>query len=61
LDKNVKVMPVDKDVAIRMMTLATKATKVLAKVIGGEGTLDAPSWSPDSRRLAFISYQSVNR
>ena len=31
--------------------------QVLAKLFGGQGTINVPSWSPDSRRLAFVSYQ----
>jgi Tol biopolymer transport system component len=61
LEKSAAALTKDRDITIRMMTLATKTVKVLAKVVGGEGTLDAPSWSPDSRRLAFVSYQSVGR
>jgi hypothetical protein len=33
---------------------------VLARFIGGNGTLGTP-WSPDSRRLAFISYQWIQQ
>jgi TolB protein len=29
---------------------------ILAKLFGGQGTINVPSWSPDSRRLAFVSY-----
>ncbi|HEV2969080.1 MAG TPA: hypothetical protein VGY55_03760 [Pirellulales bacterium] len=32
---------------------------ILAKLFGGQGTINVPSWSPDSRRLAFVSYQLV--
>lgn len=61
MEKGVKAITTDRDVTLRMLTLDSKAVKVLAKIVGGEGTLDAPSWSPDSRRLAFVSYQSVTR
>jgi Tol biopolymer transport system component len=30
--------------------------KVIAYVYGGQGTINVPSWSPDSRRIAFVSY-----
>ena len=33
--------------------------KLLARLVRGKGTIDAPSWSPDSLRLAFVSYQLV--
>lgn len=29
--------------------------RVIAYVYGGQGTINTPSWSPDSRRVAFIS------
>ena len=29
--------------------------KVIAYIYGGQGTINTPSWSPDSKRLAFIS------
>ena len=31
------------------------ATKVLAYVYGGQGTINTPSWSPDAKQIAFIS------
>jgi dipeptidyl aminopeptidase/acylaminoacyl peptidase len=57
--KNVKGPPQDQDVMLWVYSLADKRTTVLAKLIGGQGTIDAPSWSPDGRRLAFVSYQSL--
>jgi TolB protein len=33
--------------------------QALAKMFGGQGTINVPSWSPDSRQLAFVSYQLV--
>jgi TolB protein len=31
------------------------AIKVIAYLYGGQGTMNVPSWSPDGRRLAFVS------
>jgi hypothetical protein len=39
------------------MTLSDGKIRVLAKLFGGQGTINVPSWAPDSRRLAFVSYQ----
>jgi TolB protein len=48
--------PENKDVMLRMMSLADKKMTVLAKLFGGQGTINVPSWSPDSKQLAFVSY-----
>src|SRR5262249_51368706 len=49
--------PEDKDVALRMTSTQGGRTETLAKLFGGQGTINVPSWSPDSRRIAFVSYQ----
>jgi TolB protein len=56
-EKGVKGHPADKDVTVNLMSLADKSTKVLATLFGGQGTLNVPSWSPDSTKIAFVSYQ----
>ena len=56
-DKSVKGHPPNKDVQLRLMSLADRSIKVLAKLFGGQGTINVPSWSPDSQRVAFVSYQ----
>jgi Tol biopolymer transport system component len=30
-------------------------SKVIAYVYGGQGTINVPSWSPDSKKIAFVS------
>jgi len=55
-EKEVKGHPENKDVTLRIMPLAGGKTEVLAKLFGGQGTINVPSWSPDSRRVAFVSY-----
>ena len=42
---------------LRVMTLTDHNIRILAKLFGGQGTINVPSWSPDSRRLSFVSYQ----
>ena len=56
-EKGVDGHPANKDVMLQVMTLADKKTKVVAKVFGGQGTMNVPSWAPNSQRLAFVSYQ----
>jgi hypothetical protein len=48
--------PENKDVMLRLMSLADKKITVLAKLFGGQGTINVPSWSPDSKQVAFVSY-----
>jgi len=58
-EKEVKGHPENKDVTLRVMPLNGGKIEVLAKLFGGQGTINVPSWSPDSRRVAFVSYQFV--
>jgi Tol biopolymer transport system component len=57
--KDVTGHPADKEVMLRIMNVADKRIAVLTRLFGGQGTINVPSWSPDSRRLAFVSYQNV--
>ena len=41
------------------MNLKTGAVEVLAKLFGGQGTINVASWSPNSQYIAFVSYQVV--
>jgi hypothetical protein len=53
--------PENKDVTLRIVPLEDDKPHgkiaTLAKLFGGQGTINVPSWSPDSRHLAFVSYQ----
>lgn len=51
--------PPDKEVMVRMMNLADKKITILAKLFGGQGTMNVNSWAPDGRRLAFVTYQYI--
>ena len=44
-----------KHVYLRLMPAEGGAPRVIAYVYGGQGTINVPSWAPDSRRLAFVS------
>lgn len=49
--------PFGKDVKLRLMDLKSKKINDLTPVFfGGAGTINSPSWSPDSKKVAFISY-----
>ena len=47
--------PFYKHVYLRMMPIAGGQPKVIAYVYGGQGSMNTPSWSPDSKRIAFVS------
>jgi len=59
-DASVTGHPENKDVMLRLMSLADKKISVLAKLFGGQGTINVPSWSPDSKQVAFVSYLLIN-
>jgi dipeptidyl aminopeptidase/acylaminoacyl peptidase len=47
----------NKNVELRLMSAAGGESKTLVKLFGGQGTINVNSWSPDSKRLAFVSYR----
>ena len=47
--------PFYKHVYLRLLPITGGKPKVIAYVYGGQGTINTPSWSPDSKRVAFIS------
>jgi len=47
--------PFYKHVYLRLMPVGGGDARIIAYVYGGQGTINVPSWSPDSRRLAFVS------
>ena len=58
-EPDVEGHPQNKNVMLRLMNLEDRKITILAKLFGGQGTINVPSWSPDSKRLAFVSYQLV--
>jgi Tol biopolymer transport system component len=49
--------PMNKNVMLRLIALADGKTRVLARLVGGQGTFDSPCWSADSKRISFVSYE----
>jgi TolB protein len=47
--------PFYKRVMLRLMPVGGGAPKVIAHLYGGQGTINTPSWSPDSKHIAFVS------
>ncbi len=58
-EKNVNGHPANKNVVLRLMPAAGGEIRILARLLGGQGTINVPSWSPDSKRVAFVSYRLV--
>jgi TolB protein len=58
-EKDVKGHPANKDIMLRMMPANGGEIQILAKLFGGQGTINVPSWSPDSDNLAFVSYRLI--
>jgi Tol biopolymer transport system component len=55
--KDVTGHPPNKDVELRLMSVKDKKTRVLARFFGGQGTINVPSWSPDSKKIAYVAYE----
>ncbi len=47
--------PSYKKVMLRIMPVHGGESKVVAYLYGGQGTINVPSWSPDSKYVAFVS------
>jgi acetyl esterase/lipase len=58
-EKDVTGHPENKDVTLRLLSLADKKIEVLGRFLGGQGTVNVPCWSPDGRRIAFVTYQLI--
>lgn len=53
-------IPVDahpsyKRVTLKLMPMGGGQPRVIAYLYGGQGTINVPSWSPDSKHIAFVS------
>ncbi|MEI9944408.1 MAG: hypothetical protein WDN26_09355 [Chitinophagaceae bacterium] len=47
--------PFYQKVYLRLMKTSGSVPKTIAYLYGGQGTINVPSWSPDSKKIAFIS------
>jgi Tol biopolymer transport system component len=48
--------PRNQRVMLRLMPANGGEIKTVAFLYGGQGTINVPSWSPDSKKVAFMSY-----
>jgi hypothetical protein len=56
---DVKGHPENQLVSLRVLTFSTNKIDTLANLFGGQGTINTPCWSPDSKKIAFISYHLI--
>jgi len=57
--KDVTGHPANKDVMLQIMSIADMKPRPLARLFGGQGTINVASWSPDSKQVAFVSYHQL--
>jgi TolB protein len=55
--KGTKGHPANQNVVIRTMTPDGKSLHDMIRLFGGQGTMNVNSWSPDSQRFAYVSYE----
>lgn len=49
--------PANKDVELRLIPAEGGESRLIAKLFGGQGTINVNSWAPDSSAFAFVSYR----
>jgi TolB protein len=54
-DMNPWAHPFYKPCYIRLMPTAGGVPKTIGYIYGGQGSMNTPGWSPDSKRIAFVS------
>ena len=58
-DKSVSGHPPEKEISLRLMNLENREITEIARFFGGQGTINVPSWSPDSQSLAYVRYRRI--
>lgn len=58
-EKGTKGHPANQNVALRRMPLAGGKIETIRKLLGGQGTINVNSWSPDSKRFAYVRYSLI--
>ena len=53
--------PFCKSIELKMMPATGGAPRTIAYMYGGQGTINVPSWSPDSKFLAFVSNSGTGK
>lgn len=45
------------NVVLRLMQSDGKNDRTIVELFGGQGTINVNSWSPDSEKFAYVSYE----
>jgi TolB protein len=49
----------DQEITLRILSTADNKIRVLTNLVGGNGSMNVANWSPDSKRMAFVSYEKL--
>jgi hypothetical protein len=65
-EKGTEGHPQNRNVQLRLMPmpgdkLGPARPETIVKLFGGQGTINVNSWSPDSTKFAFVSYELVTQ
>jgi TolB protein len=52
--------PFYKKIYLRLMPASGGVARTIGYVYGGQGTINVPSWSPDSKKIAFVSNSKLD-
>lgn len=59
-ERDVTGHPANQPVQLRLWSTSGGPVQGLIRLFGGQGTINVPSWSPDSRQVAFVSYELLH-
>ncbi len=49
----------NQDIALRILSTDDGKIRSLVRLVGGDGSMNVANWSPDSKSLAFMSFQML--
>jgi TolB protein len=52
-----RIMPMPQSAAQVASKGEAESIRILTQIFGGQGTINVNSWSPDSKKFAFVSYE----